>query len=117
MAEPYYRPNPFDLFEFVKSIERLDYGAMIVATDERKRQVEASSYGVAGAPARRRAGSERFIDQLKNLGWYLRSDGLRKPPFAERGELYAYRPITEKLVASGDWSAEGLKILPARVVR
>ena len=70
MAQLYYQPNPFDLWTFVESIAHLDVGAMSVTTDKRKREVAALSYRVNGAPAARRRGSERFIQQLENLGLY-----------------------------------------------
>ncbi len=105
--------DEFNFHRFIERIAEMSYEQMITTADSRMREVESISYRVRGATEARKLGSERFVQQLKNLCWYLNSNGLEKPPFARHGEVLAYCPIATKLVERGRWSAGALKLFPA----
>ena len=97
-----------DFHDFVARAKNLDLPALIKEAEREAADAERRAHWGRGVATVRRADAQTLVRQLSELLYFLRF--CAKPARVRPDGWLAYRPIAERLVASGQWKAEALKM-------
>jgi hypothetical protein len=99
--------NRFDFSDFINSIINKNYHEMIQAAENEAYRVEKISYGVKGCVENRRAGSTRYVDELKKFLFFMRQGMI---PSGSEQHVWQYKRVAEKLVEKGQFKPSVLDL-------